>query len=102
MTRTLLALAAATALLMGTSAGTMAQTRTPPGQQMQENGPAPGSPGASGYSPGHEMQQNGSAPGSNGASGYAPGNSTTGAATDNDRMKGSHDKSDMNDKSPSR
>jgi hypothetical protein len=44
-----------------------------PGQQMQEKGSKPGSPGASGYAPGQQMQDQGSKPGSPGASGYAPG-----------------------------
>jgi hypothetical protein len=44
-----------------------------PGQQMKLHGSVAGHPGASGYAPGHLMQENGSVTGHAGASGYAPG-----------------------------
>ena len=51
-----LAIAVSTAaLLLGSVALSMAQTREPaPGQQMQEKGSVPNHPGASGYAPGHD------------------------------------------------
>jgi hypothetical protein len=61
-----LSIAAATAVLIGTTALGHAQSsgqRMPestPGQKMQDRGSMPGQPGASGYTPGHQMQQKGS------------------------------------------
>lgn len=73
MTKTFLALAAAAALVGGTTIGALAQNTTAPGQQMQEKGSVKGTSGASGYTPGHQMQRKGSVRGTTGASGYAPG-----------------------------
>ena len=82
MTRTLFALAAAAALVSGTTFGALAQNTTAPGQQMQEKGSVRGSPGASGYAPGQKMHRRGSVKGTTGASGYAPGHTkdTTGGS----------------------
>ena len=83
----LLPLAAAAALLIGTS-GAFAESATSdqtPGHKMQTKGSVKGSPGASGYAPGHVMQQKGSKKGFPGASGYAPGHNkptTTGSSMD--------------------
>jgi hypothetical protein len=44
-----------------------------PGQRMQDSGPVPGQPGASGHTPGQQMQDKGSNSGQPGASGFAPG-----------------------------
>jgi hypothetical protein len=52
-----------------------------PGHLLQEKGPVPGSPGASGYAPGHKMQKKGWVKGTTGASRYAPGRATTGVKT---------------------
>jgi hypothetical protein len=91
MTSKLLIVAAATGLLIGTTALGYAQSSTQdraPGQRMQDRGSVPGHPGASGYAPGHRMQERGSKPGHPGASGYAPGHqepSTTGRGSMGDR-----------------
>ena len=87
MTKTLLAFAAAAALIGGTTAGALAQNTTAPGQQMQEKGSVRGTNGASGYAPGQQMQRKGSVRGTTGASGYAPGHTkdtTRGSTTDVD------------------
>ena len=49
----LLAIAAATVIAASPVAFGQNQTSNAPGQQMLQKGPAPGSPGASGYAPGH-------------------------------------------------
>lgn len=86
MRNTVLSIAAATSLLLGTTAVCSAQSSTQdraPGQRMQDKGSVQGEPGASGYAPGQRMQDKGSKRGEPGASGYAPGqqNSTTGQGT---------------------
>jgi hypothetical protein len=56
MTTKLLAIALAAGLMVGTGTSGFAQSPTSektPGAQMQDKGPAQGSPGASGYAPGH-------------------------------------------------
>lgn len=75
-------LIAATALLASPSA--FAQGSSSPGQQMQDRGSVPGSPGASGYAPGQQMQDKGSVKGTTGASGYAPGHTKSNTAGDRD------------------
>jgi len=75
----LLSIAAAAALVAGSSAIGYAQNATP-GHKMQTRGSVHGQPGASGYAPGHVMQERGSKRGYPGASGYAPGRSTTGSS----------------------
>jgi hypothetical protein len=80
MNAKIVSIAAAAGLLIGSTAIGYAQNPardSAPGQQMQEKGSKPDSPGASGYSPGHEMQDKGSKRGSPGASGYAPGHQGT-------------------------
>jgi hypothetical protein len=83
MRKTVLSIAAATSLMLATTAVCSAQSSTQdraPGQRMQDKGSVPGEPGASGYAPGQRMQDKGSKSGEPGASGYAPGHqdSTTG------------------------
>jgi hypothetical protein len=80
MNARIVSIAAAAGLFIGSTAIGYAQNSardSAPGQQMQEKGSKPGSPGASGYAPGHQMQDKGSKPGSPGASGYAPGHQGT-------------------------
>ena len=54
---------AAIGLFIGSAAFALAQdsdrgkSESAPGQQMNEKGPVPGSPGASGYAPGHRMER---------------------------------------------
>jgi hypothetical protein len=83
--RTILAIAAAAGLTIGTATVCLAQNSArdnAPGQRMQDKGSVPGHPGASGYAPGQRMQEKGSKPGEPGASGYAPGHQdTTGRGT---------------------
>jgi hypothetical protein len=96
-----LSIATAAALLLATTALSLAQSsgqRMPdstPGHKMQDRGSVSGQPGASGYTPGHRMQEKGSRAGEPGASGYAPGHqtpSTTGRGSlgnrDPDRDRG--------------
>lgn len=78
-------IAAAAALLASPSAYAQGGSTDSPGQQMQDRGSAPGSPGASGYAPGQQMQNKGSTRGTTGASGYAPGHSKTKSNTAKDR-----------------
>jgi hypothetical protein len=94
MMRRPLSIAAATAVLIGTTALGYAQRSgqrmqdSTPGQKMQDRGSVRGQPGASGYTPGHQMQGKGSKIGEPGASGYAPGYqepSTTGRGSMGDR-----------------
>ena len=74
MTSRTIALAAAAALLAGTSfALAQGSSGQAPGQRMQDQGSKPGEPGASGFAPGQRMQDKGSKPGQPGASGFAPG-----------------------------
>jgi hypothetical protein len=78
----MLALVAASGLLIGSYASGLAQTSAQektPGDQMQDKGSVKGSPGASGYAPGHVMKKKGSATGTTWASGYAPGHVKTDA-----------------------
>jgi hypothetical protein len=79
--KTLIAAAAAAAILTATGFAAQAQT---PGLDMQQKGSVQGSPGASGYAPGQMMKEKGSVKGTTGASGYAPGHTTTGAAVNGD------------------
>lgn len=83
-----LLITAAAALLASPSA----YAQGGPGQQMQDRGSAPGSPGASGYAPGQQMQDQGSARGTTGASGYAPGHGKTNTAKDRDHKTKSKSK----------
>jgi hypothetical protein len=84
-------LIAAAALLASPTAYAQGSTSTP-GQQMQDRGSVPGSPGASGYAPGQQMQDKGSAKGTTGASGYAPGHTKSNTAGDRDHKDKSKSK----------
>lgn len=94
----LFSIAAAAAVLIGTTAASHSQGANPgntPGQRMQDRGSVSGHPGASGYSPGHQMQEKGSRAGQPRASGFAPGrqnDETTGRGSmgnrDPDRDRG--------------
>jgi hypothetical protein len=67
---------AASCLLIATITLGHAQNRVQenaPGQRMQDSGPVPGQPGASGHAPGQQMLEKGSKSGQPGASGFAPG-----------------------------
>jgi len=75
--RTILSLAAATGLLIGSAAIGVAQQG---GAGMRADGP--------GAPPGHEMQEHGSKPGEPGASGYAPGHERMGDGDRDDRTAG--------------
>ena len=89
MVKNFLMLTAAAGLLVAVNAGAMAQNSAAPGQQMQDKGSVPGSPGASGYAPGQQMKAKGPVQGTTGASGYAPRHTTTGSSVKGDvDMKG--------------
>ena len=77
-------LIAAAAVLASPSAFAQGNSTNTPGQQTQDRGSVPGSPGASGYAPGQQMQDKGSGRGTTGASGYAPGHTKSNTAKDRD------------------
>jgi hypothetical protein len=66
-----------------TAAALPVQAQTPD-LNMQDNGSAKGTAGASAYAPGQKLKAKGSVKGTTGASGYASGDTNTGAGVKTD------------------